>query len=55
MELLRGLRRLAYPLGDVLFYGVHDARLEGDILGEIVELFFRSEDAEQFVLVLTSA
>ena len=30
-------------------YGVRDALAEGDILGDIVELFIRREDAEQFI------
>ena len=33
----------------MLIYGVRDARLEGDVVGDIVELFIRREDAQQFV------
>ena len=34
---------------DMQLYGVRDALAEGDILGDIIELFIRREDAEQFL------
>ena len=33
----------------MILYGVRDARLDGDVLGDVVELFLRREDAEQFL------
>ena len=33
----------------VILYGLRDARLDGDVLGDVVELFASREDAVQFV------
>ena len=33
----------------MILYGVRDARLDGDVLGDVVELFASREDAEQFL------
>ena len=33
----------------MILYGVRDARLDGNVLGDVVELFTRREDAEQFL------
>ena len=44
-----GQPRDTYAVRDMLLYGVRDARLEGDVVGDIVELFTRREDAQQFL------